>query len=91
MVPDVTFEGSTAASPQITMTLYGMNGSGSGFNQTTSKGVTRTSTVTIEQFTNIIYTRIRGRQMIMKAQSSDLGVTWQLGAPRIDVNVDGQR
>jgi hypothetical protein len=91
MLPDVTFQGSTAASPQLTMTLYGMNGSGSGFNQTTSKGVTRTSTAVIEQFTNIIYTRIRGRQMIMKAQSDGLGVTWQLGAPRIDVNVDGQR
>ena len=91
MLPDVTFQGSSAASPQLTMTLYGMNGSGSGFNQTTSKGVTRTSTAVIEQFTNIIYTRIRGRQMIMKAQSDGLGVTWQLGAPRIDVNIDGQR
>ena len=91
MLPDVTFQGSTAASPQLTMTLYGMNGSGSGFNQTASKGVTRTSTAVIEQFTNIIYTRIRGRQMIMKAQSDGLGVTWQLGAPRIDVNIDGQR
>jgi hypothetical protein len=91
MVPDVTFQGSSAASPQLTMTLYGMNGSGSGFNQTASKGVTRTSTAVIEQFTNIIYTRIRGRQMIMKAQSDGLGVTWQLGAPRIDVNIDGQR
>ena len=91
MLPDVTFQGSSAASPQLTMTLYGMNGSGSGFNQTASKGVTRTSTAVIEQFTNIIYTRIRGRQMIMKAQSDGLGVTWQLGAPRIDVNIDGQR
>jgi hypothetical protein len=91
MLPDVTFQGSTAASPQLTMTLYGMNGSGSGFNQTASKGVTRTSTAVIEQFTNIIYTRIRGRQMIMKAQSDGLGVMWQLGAPRIDVNIDGQR
>jgi hypothetical protein len=91
MLPDVTFQGSSTASPQLTMTLYGMNGSGSGFNQTASKGVTRTSTAVIEQFTNIIYTRIRGRQMIMKAQSDGLGVTWQLGAPRIDVNIDGQR
>jgi len=91
MLPDVTFQGSSADSPQLTMTLYGMNGSGSGFNQTASKGVTRTSTAVIEQFTNIIYTRIRGRQMIMKAQSDGLGVTWQLGAPRIDVNIDGQR
>lgn len=91
MVPDLTFDGSTATTPQLTMTLYGMNGSGSGLNQSASKAVTRTSTVTIEQFTNIIYTRIRGRQMIMKIASDGLGVTWQLGAPRIDVKVDGQR
>jgi hypothetical protein len=91
MVPDLTFQGSTAATPQVTMTMYGMNGSGSGFNTEASKAVARTSTVTIEQFTNIIYTRIRGRQMIMKIASDGLGTTWQLGAPRIDIRPDGRR
>jgi hypothetical protein len=91
MVPDLTFEGSTANTPQVTMTLYGMNGSGSGLNQEASKAVARTSTVTIEQFTNIIYTRIRGRQMIMKIESNQLGTAWQLGAPRIDIRMDGRR
>jgi hypothetical protein len=91
MVPDLTFQGSTSQSPQVTMTLYGMNGSGSGFNTEAAKAVARTSTVTIEQFTNIIYTRIRGRQMIMRVGSDGLGTTWQLGAPRIDVKQDGQR
>jgi hypothetical protein len=91
MVPDLTFQGSTNQSPQVTMTLYGMNGSGSGFNTEAAKAVARTSTVTIEQFTNIIYTRIRGRQMIMRVGSDGLGTTWQLGAPRIDVKQDGQR
>lgn len=91
MVPDLTFQGSTTASPQVTMTMYGMNGSGSGFNTEASKAVARTSTVTIEQFTNIIYTRIRGRQMIMKIASDGLGTTWQLGAPRIDIKPDGRR
>jgi len=91
MVPDLTFQGSTAQNPQVTMTLYGMNGSGSGFNVEAAKAVSQTSTATIEQFTNIIYTRIRGRQMIMKVGSSGLGTTWQLGAPRIDIKQDGQR
>ncbi|NBU93933.1 MAG: hypothetical protein EBS18_05265, partial [Actinobacteria bacterium] len=66
MVPDLTFQGSTAATPQVTMTMYGMNGSGSGFNTEAYKAVARTSTAVIEQFTNIIYTRIRGRQMIIE-------------------------
>ena len=91
MVPDLTFQGSTADTPQVTMTMYGMNGSGSGFNTEAEKAVARTSTVTIEQFTNIIYTRIRGRQMIIKIASDGLGTTWQLGAPRIDIRSDGRR
>ena len=91
MVPDLTFQGSTADTPQVTMTMYGMNGSGSGFNTETAKAVSRTSTVTIEQFTNIVYTRIRGRQMIIEISSDGLGTTWQLGAPRIDIRPDGRR
>jgi hypothetical protein len=97
MLPDITFQGSTAANPSMTMTLIPMKGSGSGFNNPQSLGgsssaaVTRSATVPIEQFTNIVYIRVRGRQMIMKAQSTDLGVTWQLGSPRIDVRMDGRR
>ena len=97
MVPDVTFTGSTANNPSLTMTLIPMKGSGSGFNTPQSLGgsssaaVTRTATVPIEQFTNIVYIRVRGRQLIMKAQSDALGVAWQLGSPRIDVRMDGRR
>ena len=91
MVPDLTFQGSTAATPQVTMTMYGMNGSGSGYNTEAAKSVARTSTAVIEQFTNIIYTRIRGRQMIIEISSDGLGTTWQLGAPRIDIRQDGRR
>jgi hypothetical protein len=97
MLPDVTFTGSTANNPSLTMTLIPMKGSGSGFNTPQSLGgsssaaVTRTATVPIEQFTNIVYIRVRGRQLIMKAESTALGVAWQLGSPRIDVRMDGRR
>lgn len=97
MLPDVTFQGSTIESPSATMTLIPMKGAGSGFNNPQSEGgsssasVTRTATVPIEQFTNIVYIRVRGRQMILKMQSNALGVTWQLGSPRIDVRMDGRR
>ena len=97
MLPDVTFQGSTVQNPSLTMTLIPMKGSGSGFNDPQSEGgsssaaVVRSATVPIEQFTNIVYIRVRGRQMIMKARSNDLGVAWQLGAPRIDVRMDGRR
>jgi hypothetical protein len=97
MLPDVTFEGSTAASPAAVMTLIPMQNSGSGYNSPTSVAgsdnatVTRTATIPIEQFTGQVYIRVRGRQMIMKIASTGLGVQWQLGYPRIDIRQDGRR
>lgn len=97
IVPDLTFRGSASASPTVTMTLYPLKGSGSGYNDPTSVGgsdnatVVRTSTVPIEQFTDIIYVRVRGRQMSFKIESNQIDTTWQLGAPRIDIRPDGRR
>jgi hypothetical protein len=53
--------------------------------------VTRTAVLPVEQFTGQIFTRIRGRQMAMKVESTDLGVTWQMGSARIDMRADGRR
>jgi hypothetical protein len=47
--------------------------------------------VITEEFTGQIYTRVRGRQMILRAGSVKLGTTWQLGAPRLDLRKDGRR
>ena len=97
MLPDITFRGSDAASPQVTMTLIPMQNSGSGYNNPISVGgnssatVTRTSTSVIEQFTGQVYVRVRGRQMIIQIESNQLGCAWQLGSPRIDIKQDGRR
>jgi len=97
MLPDLKFDGSTAASPQVTMTLYPMQNSGSGYNSPLSVGgnayatSTRTSTYPIEAYTGQIYTRVRGRQMAFKIEGNQLGLQWQLGAPRIDIRNDGRR
>ena len=97
MLPDMKFEGSTASAPQVTMTLYPMQNSGSGYNNPLSEGgtpygtVTRTSTYPIEQFTGQIYTRVRGRQLAFKIEGNQLGLQWQLGSPRIDIRNDGRR
>ena len=97
ILPDITFEGSTASTPQATMTLLPLKNSGSGYNDPTSEGGTNSSTVTrtavlpVEQYTGQIYTRVRGRQLAMKIESDALGVHWQLGAPRIDMRPDGRR
>lgn len=97
MVPDITFAGSTTPMPRVTMTLTPLKGSGSGPNTPASVGgsdsatVMRTSQIPIEQFTNLVYIRVRGRQMTISVRSDDLGVSWQLGAPRIDVQPDGRK
>ncbi len=97
MLPDITFDGSSATTPSATFTLLPMKNSGSGITNPASVGgsnsaaVNRTSTITIEQFTGQVYTRVRGRQLIFKVESTDLNTTWQLGAPRIDIRPDGRR
>ena len=97
ILPDVTFDGSTADSPSVTMELLPLQSSGSGYNSPLSEGgsnsaaVTRSAIVPVEAFTDQVYTRVRGRQLSIKIESGDVGVTWQLGAPRLDIRPDGRR
>ena len=97
ILPDIRFDGSTAAAPSATMTLLPLANSGSGYNSPASVGgsnsraVSRSAVLPIEAFTGQIFTRVRGRQMAMKVESTGEGVTWQLGAPRIDMRPDGRR
>ena len=97
VLPDITFDGSTANSPSAVMTLYPLKNSGSGYNNPASESgvnygaVTRTATLPIEKYTNQIDTRVRGRQLAFQIASTALGVQWQLGSPRIDIRADGRR
>ena len=103
MLPDITFRGSSANNPAVTMYLLPLSNSGSGYNNNTSTNsdqsvasqsfaaVTRTATYPVEQFTGQVYTRVRGRQLSIKVESTALGVQWQLGSPRLDIRPDGRR
>ena len=97
VLPDIRFTGSTASSPSAVMSLLPLANSGSGYNSPTSEGgsnngsIVRTATLPIEQFTGQLNTRVRGRQMSVKIESTDLGVAWQLGSPRFDMRPDGRR
>jgi len=96
VLPDLTFENAentpAGAVPSVTMTLYGLANSGSGVTSTASQPVAKSSTYVItEQFTGMIFTRMRGRQMIFKISSNQINTVWQLGAPRIDIRPDGRR
>ena len=97
IMPDITFNGSTSDAPSVVMTLLPLKNSGSGYNDprsvggTNEGGVTRTAVLPVEQFTEQIFTRIRGRQLALRVESEGTGVTWQLGAPRLDMRPDGRR
>ena len=90
LIPDLTFDSSTVASPQADFILQTRNYPGGPYLQTSTDPVTRTATVPVEQFTNQVNLRLRGRSFAMKIESSDMGVAWRLGSPRVDIRPDGR-
>ena len=97
LIPDLTFDGSTIASPSADFTVRPRQNPGSNYSTsndptvTSAKSYASTTTYNVQEFTQQVYVRIRGRQMAFKISSNDVGVQWQLGAPRIDVRPDGRR
>ena len=91
IIPDLTFGGSTAVSPSVTMTVSPRRFSGANYSTADSPTVTRTSSATVEQYTEQVFVRVRGRQMKYKIASTDAGVKWQMGAPRIEIRPDGRK
>jgi hypothetical protein len=90
VIPDIGFSGSTANAPTVTMQIRARNFPGSSLSSDPSEGklVVETS---VDQYTDQIFIRARARQMAFKIQSENLGVQWQLGAPRLDARSDGRR
>jgi hypothetical protein len=91
ILPDVTFAGSTVQNPTCTMVVKPRTNAGTAYGTPNDKTVERTVALPVEQFTGQVYTRIRGRQMAFRIESADLGASWQLGSPRIDIRPDGRR
>ena len=99
LLPDVNFNGSNVANPQVTMALYPRLNSGADYgntdlNQVISSQVYAPQTpseYTVQQFTGEVYTRLRGRQLAFKCYSNTIGTQWQLGTTRYDVKQDGRR
>jgi hypothetical protein len=83
LLPDLSFLNSTNGSPTATFTTAVRNYQQGSFNPST----TSTFTPNTEQF----FLRLRGRQMTMKIESTDAGMTWRLGSPRYDIRPDGRR
>ena len=92
IIPDITFNGSTAlSSPSATFTIKARNFPGANFNDSNTGTATRTSTSPIEAFTEKLDVRVRGRSFALRIASDALGSKWKLGSPRIDIREDGRR
>jgi hypothetical protein len=75
----------------VSMTLETRAFPGSPYTGTNSNAVTRSATVPVEQYTEQVFVRLRGRSFAFKINSSDTGVGWRLGTPRVDLRPDGRR
>jgi hypothetical protein len=97
LIPDVTFDGSTVNAPALDFTVRPRQFPGSNYGNSNNPEVVSTvsyagqRTYNVQQFTEQVYVRIRGRQMAFKVGSDTLGTAWQLGIPRIEVRPDGRR
>ena len=94
IIPDLTFRESTADSPKAIFTVKTRNFPGGAYLQSDVKNVTRSAAATssvVEQFTDQVNLRVRGRSFAVKIASTDTGVSWRLGSPRLDVKPDGRR
>lgn len=101
MIPDITFDGSdttgaTSDKPFVQFTVRPKQNPGANYGVADSPTVTSAqsyagqTTYNVQQFTEIVYSRVRGRQMAFKVESNSVGTQWQLGVPRIDVRSDGR-
>jgi len=92
VIPDLTFTGSvTGSSPNATFTVKARDFPGSDFDQTGTGTTSRTATSPVEQFTEKLDYRIRGRSFAIRLDSSALGCKFKMGTPRVDIREDGRR
>ena len=91
VIPDITFRNSTATDATATLTLKARNFPGGAYFGTDADPIVKTASLPVEQFTNELFVRIRGRSVSMRIESNQTDTVWRLGDPRIDVRTDGRK
>jgi hypothetical protein len=91
IIPDLTFRNSTNEAPTATLTLKARNFPGDDFISSEANSVIKTASVPVEQFTDQVFIRMRGRSMSLRVESNQTNTSWRLGDPRLDVRTDGRR
>lgn len=97
IIPDIGFNGSTVNKPKVTISVFPRQNPGASYGTSDNLPVISAQNYTsqpayeVEQFTEQVFCRIRGRQMALVVYSNTVGVQWQIGIPRLDYKPDGQR
>ena len=93
LIPDMSFVGSDSNNPNADLTILAGDEPGAldhasvGGN---SEGEVQVLT-TVDNYTDTINIRMRGREVALKIASDSLGTRWQLGTPRLNMRPDGRR
>ena len=90
IIPDLTFRNSDIGK-KATLSLKARNFPGGNYLQSDSTDISKTATVPVEQFTNDAFIRLRGRSFALRVESTETGISWRLGSPRVDIRPDGRR
>ena len=91
LVPDITFRGSTNPSPTAEYTIDAFNYNGGLQVSSDTANIVKTSSIPIEQYTEKVDLRVRGRAISFKIASTQVGTTWRTGLNRLDIRPDGKR
>jgi hypothetical protein len=96
VVPDITFRNSTTnngTQPIVKFTIRPQDYPGAAIGAGDERDVQRNSaaTLTVNRFTDQVFTRLRARSVILRVESDVTGIAWRLGTPRFDMRKDGRR
>jgi hypothetical protein len=97
IIPDLTFDGSSAPSPTAQFSIRPRQFPGTAYGPANNPDVQSANnylgqrTYNVQQFTPQVNVRIRGRQMALRVGSNTTGVAWQLGTPTADIKPSGRR
>ena len=91
IIPDIKFTGSEISGASTTFTLKARNFPGQDYDFSDSGTVARTQTSPVDEFTEQLHVRLRGRSYSLRVESTSIGVQWKLGSPRLDAKPDGRR
>ena len=91
LIPDVTFRNSTNSAPQVDFTVDAFNYNGGLQVSSDTANIVKSASVPIEQYTEKVDLRVRGRSIAIKISSDQVGTTWRTGLNRLDIRPDGKR